>query len=79
MDENDKILRDKFAESLNHVNIGRGSDIVDVDRLLDKCLAIENDDPCEFAHEVSITLKKKTKSNIERFHAFSVFQMLQLR
>lgn len=53
MDENDKIIRDKFAESLSHVNIGRLTDVVDVDRIMNKCLAIESDDSCDFAYEVS--------------------------
>lgn len=57
MDENDKIIRDKFAESLSHVNIGRGSDLVDVERILNTCLAIERDDPCDFAYEVSLGLR----------------------
>lgn len=77
LDENDEIQRDKFGESLNHVNIGRGSDLVDVDQIMDKCSAIKNDDPCDFAYEVSLRKNLLRRKKNQIFNNFTLFQFLK--
>lgn len=51
--ENDEPIRSVFLQSLNYVNIGR-SDPIDIEGLVDKCLAIQSDEPCDFAYQVSL-------------------------
>jgi hypothetical protein len=42
-------VRELFVKSLQYVNIGLSKPI-NIEQLIDKCLAIEHDDPCELAY-----------------------------